>query len=37
MRIRITAEVIGDITLKEKISSKFYIYTFNTFFILSKF
>ena len=31
MRIRITAEVIGDITLKEKISSKFYIYTFNLY------
>lgn len=31
MRIRITAEVIGDITLKEKISCEFYIYTFQMY------
>ena len=31
MRLRITAEVKGDILLKEKISTVFYIYTFNIF------
>lgn len=31
MRLRITAEVKGDILLKEKISTNFYIYTFNIF------
>lgn len=31
MRLRITAEVKGDILLKEKLSTQFYIYTFNVF------
>lgn len=31
MRLRVTAEVKGDIFLKEKISTQFYIYTFNVF------
>lgn len=31
MRLRVTAEVKGDILLKEKISTQFYIYTFNVF------
>ena len=31
MRLRITAEVKGDIILKEKISTQFFIYTFNVF------
>lgn len=31
MRIRITSEVIGDITLKDKISCQFYIYTFELY------
>lgn len=31
MRLRIAAEVIGDITLKDKISCQFYIYTFDLY------
>lgn len=31
MRLRVTAEVKGDVLLKEKISTQFYIYTFNVF------
>lgn len=31
MRLRVTAEVKGDILLKEKISTRFYIYTFEVF------